>query len=241
MQGGRVRGIRRRQLLLLSIVILDRHARSDPADWNRAIDEMVPDLLGSRPTNKRRHLVLSISPSCGRLSRNATGGAWLRGRVIACDLATSSFPFINSAQKQEPCGVARPALSERSPVFTGNLQLTCSPRLRLIRKRRMCQMDRSKSTLSRPNCRAQLYICIMHKDPVREFGTGAGPSDYGLFVDKPFCGVIDARPPGPRRGHEGGHHCGHEGGHHLSVWVTRTDSTRAWTHKRAAKGGSRQA
>jgi type I restriction enzyme R subunit len=31
---------------------------------------------------------------------------------------------------------------------------------------------------------------------VREFGTGAGPSDYGLFVDKQFCGVIEAKPAG---------------------------------------------
>src|ERR1700720_1904373 len=31
---------------------------------------------------------------------------------------------------------------------------------------------------------------------VREFGTGAGPSDYGLFVDKKFCGVIEAKPAG---------------------------------------------
>jgi type I restriction enzyme, R subunit len=31
---------------------------------------------------------------------------------------------------------------------------------------------------------------------VREFGTGAGPTDYGLFVDKQFCGVIEAKPGG---------------------------------------------
>src|SRR5262249_31065637 len=31
---------------------------------------------------------------------------------------------------------------------------------------------------------------------VREFGTGAGPADYGLFVDKRFCGVIEAKPAG---------------------------------------------
>jgi type I restriction enzyme R subunit len=31
---------------------------------------------------------------------------------------------------------------------------------------------------------------------IREFGTGAGPSDYGLFVDKKFCGVIEAKPAG---------------------------------------------
>jgi type I restriction enzyme R subunit len=31
---------------------------------------------------------------------------------------------------------------------------------------------------------------------VREFGTGAGPTDYGLFVDKQFCGVIEAKPAG---------------------------------------------
>jgi type I restriction enzyme R subunit len=31
---------------------------------------------------------------------------------------------------------------------------------------------------------------------VREFGTGAGPTDYGLFVDKKFCGVIEAKPAG---------------------------------------------
>src|SRR5437660_2843836 len=31
---------------------------------------------------------------------------------------------------------------------------------------------------------------------VREFGTEAGPSDYGLFVDKQFCGVIEAKPAG---------------------------------------------
>ena len=31
---------------------------------------------------------------------------------------------------------------------------------------------------------------------VREFGTDAGPSDYGLFVGKQFCGVIEAKPAG---------------------------------------------
>src|SRR5437588_569190 len=31
---------------------------------------------------------------------------------------------------------------------------------------------------------------------VREFGTDAGPTDYGLFVDKQFCGVIEAKPGG---------------------------------------------
>src|SRR5690349_19402634 len=31
---------------------------------------------------------------------------------------------------------------------------------------------------------------------VREFGTDAGPTDYGLFVDKQFCGVIEAKPAG---------------------------------------------
>jgi type I restriction enzyme, R subunit len=31
---------------------------------------------------------------------------------------------------------------------------------------------------------------------VREFGTGAGPADYGLFADKKFCGVIEAKPAG---------------------------------------------
>jgi type I restriction enzyme R subunit len=35
---------------------------------------------------------------------------------------------------------------------------------------------------------------------VREFGTGAGPSDYGLFVDKEFCGVIEAKPAGTTLG-----------------------------------------
>jgi type I restriction enzyme R subunit len=31
---------------------------------------------------------------------------------------------------------------------------------------------------------------------VREFGTGAGPTDYGLFVDRQFCGAIEAKPAG---------------------------------------------
>jgi len=31
---------------------------------------------------------------------------------------------------------------------------------------------------------------------VREFGTGAGPADYALFVDKQFCGVMEAKPAG---------------------------------------------
>jgi len=31
---------------------------------------------------------------------------------------------------------------------------------------------------------------------VREFGTGAGPADYALFVDKEFCGVIEAKSAG---------------------------------------------
>jgi type I restriction enzyme R subunit len=31
---------------------------------------------------------------------------------------------------------------------------------------------------------------------VREFGTGAGPADYALFVDKQFCGVVEAKPAG---------------------------------------------
>ena len=31
---------------------------------------------------------------------------------------------------------------------------------------------------------------------VREFGTGAGPADYALFIDKEFCGVIEAKPAG---------------------------------------------
>ncbi|MEX0753467.1 MAG: DEAD/DEAH box helicase family protein [Xanthobacteraceae bacterium] len=31
---------------------------------------------------------------------------------------------------------------------------------------------------------------------VREFGTDAGPADYALFVDKEFCGVIEAKPAG---------------------------------------------
>ena len=35
---------------------------------------------------------------------------------------------------------------------------------------------------------------------VREFGTGAGPTDYGLFVDKEFCGVIEAKPAGTTLG-----------------------------------------
>jgi type I restriction enzyme R subunit len=31
---------------------------------------------------------------------------------------------------------------------------------------------------------------------VREFGTDSGPTDYGLFVEKQFCGVIEAKPAG---------------------------------------------
>jgi type I restriction enzyme R subunit len=31
---------------------------------------------------------------------------------------------------------------------------------------------------------------------VREFATTAGPADYGLFVDRTFCGVIEAKPAG---------------------------------------------
>jgi type I restriction enzyme, R subunit len=29
---------------------------------------------------------------------------------------------------------------------------------------------------------------------VREFATGSGPVDYALFVDKRFCGAIEAKP-----------------------------------------------
>jgi type I restriction enzyme, R subunit len=31
---------------------------------------------------------------------------------------------------------------------------------------------------------------------VREFATGSGPVDYALFVDKRFCGVVEAKPAG---------------------------------------------
>jgi type I restriction enzyme R subunit len=31
---------------------------------------------------------------------------------------------------------------------------------------------------------------------VREFSTGSGPVDYALFVDKRFCGVVEAKPAG---------------------------------------------
>ncbi len=31
---------------------------------------------------------------------------------------------------------------------------------------------------------------------VREFGTASGPVDYALFVDKRFCGVVEAKPAG---------------------------------------------
>ncbi len=31
---------------------------------------------------------------------------------------------------------------------------------------------------------------------VREFATSAGPADYALFVDRTFCGVIEAKPAG---------------------------------------------
>jgi type I restriction enzyme R subunit len=31
---------------------------------------------------------------------------------------------------------------------------------------------------------------------VREFTTGAGPADYGLFVDQTLCGVVEAKPDG---------------------------------------------
>jgi hypothetical protein len=31
---------------------------------------------------------------------------------------------------------------------------------------------------------------------VREFATASGPMDYALFVDKRFCGVIEAKPAG---------------------------------------------
>src|SRR4029078_8689464 len=31
---------------------------------------------------------------------------------------------------------------------------------------------------------------------VREFSTKAGPVDYALFVDKKFCGVVEAKPDG---------------------------------------------
>ena len=64
--------------------------------------------------------------------------------------------------------------------------------------------DRSRATLD-----AQLAACgwiVQSRDglnlsagagiAVREFGTAAGPTDYGLFVDKQFCGVIEAKPAG---------------------------------------------
>jgi type I restriction enzyme R subunit len=31
---------------------------------------------------------------------------------------------------------------------------------------------------------------------VREFATASGPVDYALFVDKRFCGVVEAKPAG---------------------------------------------
>lgn len=31
---------------------------------------------------------------------------------------------------------------------------------------------------------------------LRELGTLSGPADYGLFVDREFCGVIEAKPAG---------------------------------------------
>ena len=31
---------------------------------------------------------------------------------------------------------------------------------------------------------------------VREFATSQGPADYALFVDKTFCGVIEAKADG---------------------------------------------
>jgi type I restriction enzyme, R subunit len=31
---------------------------------------------------------------------------------------------------------------------------------------------------------------------VREFATASGPVDYALFVDKRFCGAVEAKPAG---------------------------------------------
>ena len=31
---------------------------------------------------------------------------------------------------------------------------------------------------------------------VREFVTGSGPTDYALFVDRRFCGAVEAKPAG---------------------------------------------
>ena len=44
--------------------------------------------------------------------------------------------------------------------------------------------------------RAEMNLAAGAGIAVREFGTGAGPADYGLFVDKEFCGVIEAKPAG---------------------------------------------
>jgi type I restriction enzyme R subunit len=44
--------------------------------------------------------------------------------------------------------------------------------------------------------RSELNLAAAEGVAVREFGTGAGPTDYGLFVDKQFCGVIEAKPAG---------------------------------------------
>src|SRR5262249_9784318 len=111
--------------------------------------------------------LVACAPSCGQFSRKAPGGAWLRGRVIAFDLSTASLPFINSRAKARANRVARPALPEdtvtRAPaVSAANLQLTWSPWLRLIRKRRICQMDCSKPSFSGGNFRSQRSLRIMH-------------------------------------------------------------------------------
>jgi type I restriction enzyme R subunit len=44
--------------------------------------------------------------------------------------------------------------------------------------------------------RSELNLGAAAGVAVREFGTDAGPTDYGLFVDKQFCGVIEAKRAG---------------------------------------------
>jgi type I restriction enzyme R subunit len=44
--------------------------------------------------------------------------------------------------------------------------------------------------------RTEMNLGAGHGVAVREFATATGPADYALFVDRIFCGVIEAKPAG---------------------------------------------
>ena len=44
--------------------------------------------------------------------------------------------------------------------------------------------------------RDEMNLSVAVGVAVREFVTGSGPTDYALFVDRRFCGAVEAKPAG---------------------------------------------